>query len=203
MFGLGIGATALLTLFTPMAAKYNFYVLLAVRIVEGIFEGITFPCMSDVWSRWAPPLERTRMSGFAIAGNYVGTVIALPLSGVFAVTLGWESVFYIFGCVGLVWCAVWTVVVKTSPQEDRRMTEQERNYITKSLGNDNNKQQPKFSEVPWKEIWTSAPVWAIIVAHFCESWGFFTLLTELPSFLKGFESKQLKRNQQTISFQTL
>lgn len=194
MFAIGIGVTALLTLFTPMAAKYNFYVLLAVRIVEGLFEGITFPCMSDVWSKWAPPLERTRMAGFAIAGNYVGTVIALPLSGVFAVTLGWESVFYIFGCVGLVWFAIWIVIVKRSPQEDKRMTEIERNYIMKSLGNDKNPQQPKFSEVPWKEIFTSAPVWAIIVAHFCESWGFFTLLTELPSFLKGLKLFEIEVN---------
>jgi MFS transporter, ACS family, solute carrier family 17 (sodium-dependent inorganic phosphate cotransporter), other len=129
------------------------------------------------------------MAGFAIAGNYVGTVVALPLSGVFAVKFGWESVFYIFGCVGLVWFVIWIIVVKRSPQEDRRMTQEERNYIVKSLDSDNNQQETKFSEVPWREIWTSAPVWAIIVAHFCESWGFFTLLTELPSFLKGFEQK--------------
>ena len=39
-------------------------------------------------------------------------------------------------------------------------------------------------KVPWKAIFTSLPVWAIVVAHFSENWGFYTLLTELPSFLK-------------------
>lgn len=38
--------------------------------------------------------------------------------------------------------------------------------------------------MPWKEIFTSLPVWAIVVAHFSENWGFYTLLTELPNFLK-------------------
>lgn len=42
IFGLGIGATAILTLLTPLAAKYNFWMLLAVRIVEGVFEGVSY-----------------------------------------------------------------------------------------------------------------------------------------------------------------
>ena len=31
---------------------------------------------------------------------------------------------------------------------------------------------------------TSVPVWAIVVAHFAENWGFYTWLTELPTFVK-------------------
>lgn len=38
VFGIGIGATAILTLFTPLAAKHSLEMLLAIRIVEGIFE---------------------------------------------------------------------------------------------------------------------------------------------------------------------
>ena len=28
-------------------------------------------------------------------------------------------------------------------------------------------------------------MWAIVVAHFSENWGFYTLLTQLPTFMKG------------------
>ena len=38
-------------------------------------------------------------------------------------------------------------------------------------------------KVPWKEIFKSLPVWAVIMAHFTENWGFYTFLTELPTFL--------------------
>lgn len=38
---------------------------------------------------------------------------------------------------------------------------------------------------PWKRFLTSLPVWAIMIAHFSENWGFYTLLTELPTFMKG------------------
>lgn len=38
IFALGIGMTAFLTLLTPVAAKSSFYLLLTIRIVEGVFE---------------------------------------------------------------------------------------------------------------------------------------------------------------------
>ena len=41
--------------------------------------------------RWAPPLERSRLAAVAFSGSYVGTVIALPLSGVLAEHLNWVS----------------------------------------------------------------------------------------------------------------
>ena len=38
--------------------------------------------------------------------------------------------------------------------------------------------------VPWQSMMTSKAVWAIIVAHFAENWGFYTLLTGMPTFMK-------------------
>ena len=43
-------------------------------------------------SRWAPPLERSRLAAVAFSGSYVGTVIALPLSGVLAEHINWVGV---------------------------------------------------------------------------------------------------------------
>lgn len=60
VFGAGIFSTAVLTLLTPLAANGGVYVLMAVRVVEGIFEGVTFPCIHAVFSKWAPPHERSR-----------------------------------------------------------------------------------------------------------------------------------------------
>lgn len=38
--------------------------------------------------------------------------------------------------------------------------------------------------VPWGTFARSAPVWAIITAHFCFNWGYYTLLAWLPSYFE-------------------
>lgn len=97
VFGIGIFATSLLTLFTPLTANGGYYAMIAIRVLEGIFEGVTFPCLQVIWSRWAPPEERSRFGTFTYMGVYVGTVVSMLLSGIFAENFGWQSVFYVFG----------------------------------------------------------------------------------------------------------
>lgn len=127
-----------------------------------------------------------------MAGLYVGTVIGMPLSGIFSAYFGWESIFYIFGGVAMVWFILWILIVKKSPEDDHHISTAERDYIISSLGEElHKKSAPKFTEIPWKEIFSSKAVWAIVIAHFCESWGFFTMFTQLPSFLKGEDFKNV------------
>ena len=148
---------------------------------SSISQGVTFPCIHAVWSRWSPPLERSRMASIAFAGNYAGTVVAMPLSGIFATKYGWESVFYIFGTIGCIWFVLWVLIVKEGPEKDPHCSMEEREFIEKKLGTTG---RNKIKH-PWKEIFTSPPVYAIIASHFSENWGFYTLLTQLPTFLRG------------------
>ncbi len=38
--------------------------------------------------------------------------------------------------------------------------------------------------MPWGDFFRSVPVWAIIAAHFCYNWGYYTLLAWLPSYFE-------------------
>lgn len=77
------------------------------------------------------------------------------------------------------------LIVKESPSTDPHISKAELRYIKESLGDfaDGNKN----IKHPWKSILTSGPVWAIVASHFSENWGFYTLLTQLPKFMKGME----------------
>lgn len=121
------------------------------------------------------------MASIAFAGNYAGTVVAMPSSGLLAATYGWESVFYVFGAIGCVWFVLWMLIVRSGPDRDRFCSENERDYIQKKIGIVG---QQRIKH-PWKAIFTSLPFYAIVASHFSENWGFYTLLTQLPSFLKG------------------
>lgn len=53
-----------------------------------------------LWTRWAPPLERSRLMTFSGSGANFGAFVALPLTGYICQTLGWPTVFYICGEAG-------------------------------------------------------------------------------------------------------
>ncbi|XP_017880754.1 vesicular glutamate transporter 2.2 [Ceratina calcarata] len=179
VFGLGIAVTAFLTIITPPLVRVSVYILVALRIVEGICEGVTYPCIHAIWAQWAPPLERSKLATLAFSGSFFGTVFAMPVAGLMAEHLGWSSVFYVFGTVGLVWFFYWWIIVQDKPEDDKYISEAELAYIKNSLGNS---KADKITH-PWKKMLTSAPVWAIVAAHFSENWGFYTMLTQLPTFM--------------------
>ena len=61
--------------------------------------------------------------------------------------------------------------------------------------------QSKSPAIPFKAIFTSIPFWAIMVAHSCQNWGFYTLLAELPTYMSRilhFDIKEV-RNQSRVS----
>ncbi|XP_022913696.2 sialin isoform X1 [Onthophagus taurus] len=181
VFGAGIAVTSVCTIITPFLAKSSVALLITIRVIEGVFEGVTYPCIQAVYSRWAPPLERGRIATIAYSGSYVGTVISMICSAYLAEWLGWESIFYVFGTLGVIWFILWLWIVREGPELDSNITRDELELIRNSLGDVAVNKNIKH---PWLSMATSVPVWAIIVSHFSENWGWYTLITQLPSFMK-------------------
>jgi len=183
MFGGGILVTAMLTLLTPLAARWSVYMLIVLRVLEGIGEGVTFPSMHALLSCWIPPVERSRAVTFIYSGAQLGTVIAMPLSGVLCdhgFAGGWPSAFYVFGAAGCLWAFAWFVVCHSSPSAHPRISFNERHYIELSMESSETSEKPP---VPWTKIATSLPFWACAVAQFANNWGYYTLLTCLPKYM--------------------
>lgn len=153
-----------------MAAYSSVGAFIALRTIMGVVEGIAFPSIYELWSKWAPPLERSRLTGIAYAGCYVGSVIALSTCGLIADNLGWEWIFYISGIVGLAWWVCWVSLVRATPPEtDPWISDEEKSYILACLKRDD--RMVKASNVPWGAIFSSIPVYAIVIAHFTKGWG--------------------------------
>lgn len=73
------------------------------------------------------------------------------------------------------------IIVREGPDKDKHISKDELRYIQDSLDTNSN----TIIKHPWKEIFTSKPVYAISASHFAENWGFYTMLTQLPTFLNG------------------
>lgn len=85
-----------MTLLTPLLGR-TVTSMIVIRVLQGLFEGVTYPCIHDIWLFWAPIPERSRMSSIAYAGIFIGTTVTMPTSAYLIESLGWESVFYVFG----------------------------------------------------------------------------------------------------------
>lgn len=178
VFAVGVFGTAVFTLLTPPMAKAGYIPLIVARFLEGLFEGVTYPAMHVMWSHWAPVLEKTKLATSAFSGSYFGTVISMPVSAYIGERFGWQYIFYFFGLIALAWCYFWMKRVQDYPAMDPDITTDELTLLQRDAVNQN------IYVVPWREILSSSPVWAVIAAHFCQNWGFYTMMTQLPRILK-------------------
>ena len=66
-----------------------------------MLQGIVFPAMQVVLSKWAPAKERSHFVAFTYAGCQAGTVVGMLSAGYLCDTsVGWPIVFYIEGQYG-------------------------------------------------------------------------------------------------------
>lgn len=67
-------------------------------------------------------------------GSQVGTIIAMPLSGLLAETaLGWKMIFYVTSAIMFLTAALWYWFAASTPGEHSMMTEEEKTYIEMGL----------------------------------------------------------------------
>ncbi|XP_066246488.1 putative inorganic phosphate cotransporter [Euwallacea similis] len=191
--GVGMLINSVFGLLVPISAKLGLGWLLAVRFIQGLGEGPIVPCSHALLAKWIPPNERSRMGSFVYAGAQLGTVISLPLSGLLSISeWRWPGIFYVFGAVGTVWCIAFLIWVKEDPESNKGMDSTEREYIQTSLGTvvGNTKVPP----IPWLDIAKSLPFWAILLAHMGYNYGYETLMTELPTYMKQVLHFSIKEN---------
>lgn len=194
MFGLGVFLTAALTLAIPVASRAHYGALIAIRVLQGLGEGVTYPAMHSMLAQWSPKFERSTATALVHAGAHVGAMAALTFSGFLAASTflgGWPAVFYVFGFLGCVWFVFWIYLVYDSPEEHPRITQEEYDYIIVNQGDE---KVQKNLKIPWKHIATSKGLWALSLAHFGSNWIYYTFLTIIPSYLATILLYDIKKN---------
>jgi ACS family sodium-dependent inorganic phosphate cotransporter len=172
-------AAGFLTLLGPLMASWHYMGLIVARFLTGLCGGVIYPCLHCLVSRWAPPEEKGKFIG-ALLGGTLGTMVTWPLLGFIIESLGWSWSFFINGGIVLVWCVFWILLVADSPEAHSTISEEEKLYITKSLGDTITRTK---GLPPYKDIFLSVRFWALILLHFGNLWGLYFLMTAGPNFL--------------------
>jgi len=171
-------------LLTPACSFLDYRAVIAIRAIQGLGGGFTFPALNVLVAAWSPPDERSTMSAISFSGTSLGTVISILTSGLLSSTVGWQSVFYIQGGLSLIWCILWLIFVTDTPKSNRFVDAEEKYFIAQS--------KPKTDggsmvapPIPWRSIISSPPFLALAFAHFCNNFGWYMLLIELPLFISS------------------
>ncbi|XP_065579624.1 putative inorganic phosphate cotransporter [Artemia franciscana] len=128
--------TSVLTVLVPPAAYLGWQYVVFIRVLMGIALGPSFPSMHPMIAKWIPPTERSTISALVYGGAELGTVSGLLLTGFIIENIGWEAVFYIEGCFGVVWAVFWLLIVHDNPEEHPRISEKEKTYIKTQIAKD-------------------------------------------------------------------
>ncbi|OQR76221.1 sialin-like [Tropilaelaps mercedesae] len=192
ILGAGVGLTALLTCLTSFAARFNYYALIALRVAEGITEGVTFPAIFAILARWSPVSEQTLLVNVVTVGTVIGTIVALPVAGMLCTSsLGWPASFYVFGAIGFLWVVVWLCVATDSPEDHPWISNDEQQYIVETRSSSFNEKRPPM---PWRRILLSPAVLCVGLTKLAGSFNYYMILTELPSYLNAMFTIDITQN---------
>ncbi|XP_055837631.1 putative inorganic phosphate cotransporter [Episyrphus balteatus] len=196
----GITICSVLAILTPVCARLGGSPLVCtLRVIQGLCQGCLLPSTHNLISKWAPVAERGRLGTISYSGGQFGTALMLCISGELAASImGWPSTFYFPGGVGIIWAILWYFFSSSSPAESHLISEDERLYIEMIPANGvpnkiNDEKKPKLV-TPWKEIWTSCPFYVLLFVHCANNWGFWTLLIEIPTYLKNVIGMDIKNS---------
>ncbi|XP_011637170.1 sialin [Pogonomyrmex barbatus] len=182
IFGGSQAVTAVCSLLMPTAAEIHYGAMIALRSIQGIASGLTWPAMYAVIGHWIPPVERSRfMSSFQ--GFSIGIGLTYPLCAFIIAHFGWRAVFYMTGTIGLIWCIFWYFCAFDTPALHPRISKPELRYIQECVRNQvigANEDLP----VPWKSILTSWPAWAIGITTFGRIWVHYVFIIPGPMYMK-------------------
>ena len=155
-------------------------------VVTSVCESPAFPGATRAMQLWYPRRERGIVQGLTHSASRLGAAIAPPIVVLIVITLGWRSVFYICGAVGLVWAIWWYFSYRNLPEEHGLVN---RGELIEIRGlDDRGEIKPAVMEtsaanVPWVTLLQSSNMWAIMCAYFTYVYCLYIFLTWLPSYL--------------------
>ena len=193
VYGLCLLLTGFLSVLTPLVTTHlPFECFITLRVIQGLFEGVTFPCCHVITSRWVEPEKRSSFIARSYFGTTFGLIITYPICGYMSHTYGWESAFYLTGAITSSWFVLWWILVFDCPTKHPRIDKDEKERIVTIIGSSVVLEKKKA--VPWMSILTSVPFWGLLIADCSNSWGIGTLLILIPSYLKDTYDLDIKTN---------
>ena len=108
----GVALWSVATALTGLAG--GFASILALRLLLGLGESVTFPCWLLILARHSAEHERGRANGFVSSGQGFGPMLGTLFGGLAMAHFGWRAMFLGLGTITLLWLWPWFAVTRNT-----------------------------------------------------------------------------------------
>ncbi len=138
-----------------------------VRFLIGLGEGATYPNANKIVSSWMGAGQRGIGNSMFLAGIGVGGAVTPVLIAWVMKTWGWQTSFYVCGCIGIVVATGWHFYVRDRPCEHPGVNREELDLIH---ADDKKSAAPLFGtrsvSSRWEKALSSPSVWGLVLSYF-------------------------------------
>lgn len=160
--------------------------LFALRFLMGLVEAPLSPGNSSIAASWFPVAERGTATSIYNSAQYVAVLVFVPFMGVLVHKLGWESVFWVMGALGVVLAGVWARTMYT-PQQHPGINALELEHLRQGGANlDSGSAQrtnSRFRLSDLKLFLSSRQMLGIYLGQYCLTSMQYFFLTWFPIYL--------------------
>jgi MFS transporter, ACS family, glucarate transporter len=179
------------SVFTMLTASVRSYGLLGfVRFLFGMGEGPMYPGNAVFNTYWFRKQEKGRASSALLAGSYFGPVIGPAITVGIYQAFGWQSVFFVFGIIGILVAILWYAFGRNKPEDHPLISKEELDLILK--------ERAVAVEVkkaaPWGQLLTNIRFWIFGLTYFITIYIVTIYLVWLPTYLQEAHHMSLAKS---------
>ncbi|KAL7599341.1 hypothetical protein Lser_V15G23174 [Lactuca serriola] len=160
--------------------------LVIARLLVGVAQGFIFPSIHTVLAQWVPPHERSRSLSLTTSGMYLGAALGMLFLPTLVKFKGPQSVFLAESALGGLWSLLWLRFASDPPRSDHPKATAAGfgEYLLPIRDYQKLKAEIITTQIPWRKIFLSLPVWAILVNNFTFHYALYVLMNWLPTYFE-------------------
>ncbi len=159
----------------------KFWLLALDRLLLGVAEGLVFPVMLLLLSRWFTRSERSRANTILILANPVTVLWMSTITGYFIDRLGWQRTFIAEGLPTIAWAVLWILIVRDRPSKAKWLGPLAGEELERRLA----EEQTRIPPVPSAgKIWFRSDVLLLSAQYFCWSLAVYGFVLWLPTIVR-------------------
>lgn len=163
-------------------AANGFLMLMTSRVLLGLAEGPSFPCIARAIGDWLPEKERN----YAISCTLISVPVALAIGGPILAKLisffGWRNTYFILSAIPLIWLPIWWYFFYDNPAKSPYVSKKELVHITQK---ETIKTKLNRNKSIWAVLFFNKTLLANNFSFFVLGFYLFFFMTWLPRYFSS------------------